>query len=131
MQNLFLSVVFVLIVSNIIKLNQEISKTHKMRKLIPYTFLGVKFTGIQELFTDVKSVGYFTDKDLDDQTAAAQFSQAQYVLAPIILDLDHSKHEYVLFDCSSEEKAMEKIKELKLTAIKKNQFGIILAKRKK
>ena len=103
--------------------------TNKQRKLIPYTFLGFKFSGLSELFRDHKIdyVSYYTDKDLSVNQHLAQFSQAQYIVAPIILDLNNTKHEFILFDCTSEEKAFTKIKEIGAVALRKNKFGIILA----
>jgi len=65
---------------------------------------------------------------MDNKKDAMQFAQAQYKLAPIILDLNNIDHKYIIFDCSNLNTAKEKIKELRLTPIRQNQFGIILTR---
>ena len=80
------------------------------------------------MFNGIKYVGYYTDKSLDVNQNAAEFAQAQYVLAPTILDLNNLNHEYILLDCSAEDIAFEKIKEIHAIPFKK-RLGLILAKR--
>ena len=100
---------------------------HILRKFMPYEFLGLKFAGLNNFVTGSRYVGYYTDKDMDKLENSAQYAQAQYVTAPLILDLNNLKHPYILFDCSTERKAMEIIKKIGAIPLKKNQFGIILA----
>ena len=73
-------------------------------------------------------MGYYTDKNMDNRADALQFAQAQYTLAPIILDFNHTDYEYILFDCSKEEIALEKMLQIGAVPIRKNQFGVILAR---
>ena len=65
------------------------------------------------------------------QLARKQFAQAQLVLAPAILDtnLSDPRYKFILFDCSSEKIAFQKIQELGLIPLKRNNLGIILTKR--
>ena len=127
----FLGLFLLMGFGNIFKLSQEIQKTYRLRKVIPFSFLGFKFAGIEKLFRHVKYLGYYTDKDLvHDNIAAAQFAQAQYVLAPTILDPTSTQHTFVIFDCTNEAVAQSKIKELGFTPLKSNKFGIILAGKK-
>jgi hypothetical protein len=95
-------------------------------KTIPLHSLGFQFLGLQDIFKDVHTVGYYTDKDLDNSLAIAQFEQAQYMLAPTVLDLNHTQYHWVIFDCTSPKKALDTIKQLGLTPLKINN-GIILA----
>ena len=81
------------------------------------------------MFKDVKYVGYYTDRNLEESPAAAKFAQAQYILVPAILDLNKTDHEFILFDCSREEIARRKIEEIKALPLKRNKFGIILARK--
>ena len=76
-------------------------------------------------------IGYYTDKDLNQKQPAMQFAQAQLVLAPAILDTDinNPRHQFILFDCTTEKKALQKIQALGLIPLKRNNRGIILAKR--
>ena len=94
---------------------------------MPLHSLGDKFKGLETVFADQRIVGYYTDKNMDNALAVAQYEQAQYLLAPTVLDLNHTQHPFVLFDCSTPEIALNKIKELGLQAIKANNSGIILA----
>jgi hypothetical protein len=54
-------------------------------------------------------------KTLGNTLAIAQFEQAQYMLAPTVLDLNHTQYHWVIFDCTSPQVAMEAIKHLGLT----------------
>lgn len=97
------------------------------RTTIPLHSLGFQFVGLENVFKDVRTVGYYTDKDLISNTLAnAQFEQAQYMLAPTVLDLNHTQYHWVIFDCTSPQVAMKAIQRLGLTPLKINR-GIILA----
>ena len=96
------------------------------RTTIPLHSLGFQFMGLENVFKDVRTVGYYTDKDLTQPLAIAQFEQAQYMLAPTILDLNHTEYHWIILDCTSSQVAMETIKRLGLTPLK-TRNGIILA----
>ena len=97
------------------------------RTTIPLHSLGFQFIGLENIFKDIRSVGYYTDKDLiNNSLAIAQFEQAQYMLAPTVLDLNHTEYHWVIFDCTSPQVAMETIKRLGLIPMK-TYHGIILA----
>ncbi len=93
---------------------------------IPLHSLGFQFMGLENVFKGIRTVGYFTDKDLGQSLAIAQFEQAQYMLAPTVLDLNHTQYHWVIFDCTNPQMAMETIKSLGFTPLKVNH-GIILA----
>lgn len=96
------------------------------RKTIPLHSLGYQFMGLENIFKDVRTIGYYTDKDLSQPIAIAQFEQAQYMLAPTVLDLNHTQYHWVIVDCTTPQAAMEAIKHLGLTPLKIHN-GIILA----
>lgn len=96
------------------------------RTTIPLHSLGFQFLGLENVFKDVRTVGYYTDKDLNIPLAIAQFEQAQYMLAPTVLDLNHTQYHWVIFDCTSPQVAIDNIKRLGLTPLKAHN-GIILA----
>ena len=93
---------------------------------IPLHSLGFQFLGLADIFKDVHTVGYYTDKDLDNALAIAQFEQAQYMLAPTVLDLNHTQYHWVIFDCTSTQVAMKAIQNLGFTPLKERN-GIIVA----
>ena len=117
-----------LIVFNYVSLIRDTSVLFAKRKRQPFYFLGTTFEAIRPLLKNVKYVGYCTDKDMDDKKNAAFFSEAQYVLAPTILDLNNPTREFLILDFSDEKKAISKIRELKAVPLKRSPQGIILAK---
>lgn len=130
-QTVFLICVLFILTYNILSLYKEIRRLGRIRQKIPYIFMGNKFLGLGKSLAGTTRIGYATDKDLDVNQHALQFAQAQYILVPHILELNNTDLPFVLFDYTDEEKAMQKIKEAGLTPVKKNQFGIILAKNAK
>jgi len=124
---IYLILLVIIILFNSLKLCSENAERAQIRRQRPYQFLGLKFSGLNETLKGQTHVGYYTDKDLDDRVHAMQFSQAQYLLAPVVLDLNNLKYEYIFFDCINELTALNIIKENGFIAIKKNAFGIILA----
>ncbi len=129
---LFLLFLSVIIIINVVQLADSIKeKREKINKPNILRFPGLLFSGLQGIFKDTVYVGYYTDRDQSIKINAAKFAQAQYILAPAILDFNNTNHEYILFDCTSERIANAKIKEIGAIAIKKNQFGIILARKTK
>jgi hypothetical protein len=89
--------------------------------------LGDQFKGLETLLSNQRTIGYYTDKNMDNALAVAQFEQAQYLLAPTVLDFNHTQYSFTIFDCTSPQVALEKIKALGLKPVKANNFGIILA----
>ena len=96
------------------------------RTTIPLHSLGFQFMGLENVFKDIRTVGYYPDKDLKQPLAIAQFEQAQYMLAPTVLDLNHTQYHWEIFDCTSPQEAMRAIQRLGFTPLKVNH-GIILA----
>jgi hypothetical protein len=96
------------------------------RTTVPLHSLGFQFMGLENVFKGIRTVGYYTDKDLNNTLAIAQYEQAQYMLAPTVLDLNHTQYRWVIFDCTSPQAALEAIKHWGLTPMKINN-GIILA----
>ncbi|MCK5579791.1 MAG: hypothetical protein KAJ18_00805 [Candidatus Omnitrophica bacterium] len=109
-------------------MSKKIVQTHHLRQKKPPVFLGIQFAGLDNILKDTEYIGYYTDKSLDDHVPAMQFAQAQYTLAPIVLDFNNINHPFVLIDCSSEKVAFETVKKYRLIPVRRNQFGIVLAK---
>jgi len=90
---------------------------------------GYQFIGLADVFKNIHHVGYFTDKDLSvnstDSQAIAQYEQAQYMLAPTVLDINQTQYHWVIFDCTNPLVAIEAIKKLGFTPVKAHN-GIIL-----
>ena len=126
---IFILVLVLVITVNLAESFVDILGLYSKRQNNPFFFSGSIFLGLEKMFQDVKYVGYYTDKNLNERPTAAKFAQAQYILAPAILDLNATDHEFILFDCSREEIARRKIEDIKAVPLKKNKFGVILAKK--
>ncbi len=125
---LIYALVFYFILSvDVVTLFRDIAQTKAKRAQRPYFFLGAKFFGISPALRKEAYVGYVTDKDLDDRIAAMQFSQAQLVLAPTILDLNNTTHKFSIYDYTSPVQALKDIKAAGLYPLAHNRFGLILA----
>ena len=117
------------IIMNSVSLGKYMTKFSAWRRSHPYYFTGSNFSGLQSLLRASKYVGYYTDKNLDINQHAAQFAQAQYSLAPIILDFNNTDHDYIIFDCRNELLAILKMKEINALPFKRSILGMILAKK--
>ncbi len=93
----------------------------------PLHSLAAQLAGLGKVFANVPRAGYFSDKDMEAPLVIAQFEQAQYVLAPTVLDLNNTSLPVVIFDCTSPAVALAKIKELGLTPMSASNTGLILA----
>ena len=93
----------------------------------PLHSLGNQFKGLEIILGSQRKVGYYSDKNMDNPLAIAQYEQAQYQLAPTVLDLNNTQYPFVILDCTTPEAAINKIKELGLQPIKVNNQGIVLA----
>lgn len=127
-QKIFLAILLIVIAVNSFNFFETLNRAQQKRKIIPFVFYGIIFSGLENVFQDVKYVGYFTDRDQANDESAAEFAQVQYAIAPAILDLNYQKHQFILFDCTDEAIAMAKIKEMGAIPLKRNKFGIILAR---
>ena len=130
-KSLFAAVCLVILALNSKESAADFLKHRRFPKNEFSNFPGYKFMGLNDIFKDELYVGYYTDRDLAETQAVAQYSQAQYVLAPRVLsvDLDKIPYRFVLLDCANREKALQKMKELNLMAVKENNVGIILARK--
>lgn len=129
--NIFLLILIIILLAlNIRTTYQETAKIIKIKKLIPYQDIGGQYLALREFIKNERSVGYLTNKDLKEAKANANFSQAQYILAPTILRINETNHRYLILNYTHPELALKKLAELKATPLKANNFGIILAERK-
>lgn len=113
------------------KSQEQILKFHQKYANGAIPFLGMKFSGLNPFLKNSIRIGYLTDSSLDETTAAAEFAQAQYILAPIILEFNNPDLRFVLVNGSSFEQSLELIRQNGLNPIKGNQFQIILTQNPK
>lgn len=109
----------------------EYKKVHDSRKLGPHNLVGYKFFGLEKYLSHEEFVGYYTNENMDDKEPQKMLAQAQYILAPTILDFGNFNHDYIILVCSSEAEAFRKMNEINAQPLLKNQYNVILAKRNK
>ncbi len=100
----------------------------EVRARRPYVFLGRLFEGLGPLITPVRRIGYYTDLSLDDQRPAMELAQAQYATAPVILDPDSQNYPWIVLHCSTTKAALRKMRESGWIPVKRNAFGVFLAR---
>ena len=129
--NLLAGILVVMALINGTESAHKLIKFHKLRQTFPFQFSGFKFSGLNDIFKDVSSIGYLTDGPLTDSNVITEYSHAQYMLAPVVVQLDSADHEYILLNFSKPGLALAKLKEIQAVPIKINSFGIILARNPK
>lgn len=107
-------------------LKEKLVQLHKFRPLARVNFAGNQFAGLDQFLGTETHVGYITDRNPTDDKTIARYEQAQYMLAPVVLDLNNPKHRLLIFDCTSDEAALYKLNQMGAVPLKRNQFGIIL-----
>lgn len=95
----------------------------------PVHFAGIKFSGLENILKQETHVGYITDLSLKETAPLAEYEQAQYVLAPAILDVNNPNHRLLIVNCSSDAVATRKLKDIGAQPLTRNNFGVILAMR--
>lgn len=125
---ILLGIIGFLILLGLIQTQQTIHSFQLKRKAKPYSFIGDKFTKLQGILKDTPEIGYYTDKPMDTSYTEAQFTQAQYTLAPVILRMNEFNHPFIIFDYADKESALENIKKLGMIPMTRSPSGIILAR---
>jgi hypothetical protein len=121
LQNLFLGACLILLAVNVYQLAAALAPER------PILFGGIKFAGLHEILKNETRVGYLTDLSIDDTGNLAEYQQAQLMLAPSVLEINNPNTKFLIVNCSSDTVAYQKLKELGIQPLKRNQFGIILA----
>jgi hypothetical protein len=98
------------------------------RENIIYYEPGHQFADLREKLENTRSVGFITDKDMSSENNDGQFLRAQFMLAPLILDLNNHRHPWLILDCTNTFKAFFIMKEINARLVYINPYGIILAR---
>lgn len=120
-KTLFLAWCVIFIGLNVYQLYKNLSAERTIQ------FAGLKFSGLDDYLKNETQIGYATDLDIRETGPLAEYEQAQYVLAPVILDATGKPNKYFIVNCSTEVATLNKLKELNAVPLLRNQFGIVLA----
>lgn len=99
------------------------------KKIISHQVIGHKVLGLDQFTQGIDYIGFYTDWPDEDKLLAEFFAQAQYVLAPSLLDYKNTDHKYLLLYCSSEPLAWAKMKQVNASPLRKNKHGVIFAEK--
>lgn len=116
-------------VNNSIVLWQELRRINGFKKAIDHQNIGYKFAGLGEVTKDVQYIGYFTDGDIKKKYYERMLTQAQFRIAPTIIDYNNPSHEFMLLVYSNKALAHMKLKEIGAEPLLENQYGIIYARK--
>lgn len=125
-----LVIIFLASATGLVHTGHNLYKISQKRREAPFVFAGAPFETIRPLFQGERSVGYLTDRDINDKNVGAQFAQAQLALAPIIMDFNNPAHRFLIVDCQDPRQAAAIITRLKAYPVKRSNTGIIIAERR-
>jgi hypothetical protein len=121
----------IFLLSGLFHTYKDVSAFIRKRKIQPYAFMGDQFKELRHTIKNIPRIGYYTDRSFSNIYTEAQFTQAQFILAPVILDLHSLEHPFIIFDYENRTTALEKIKNAGMLPILVNRQGIILARNPK
>ena len=130
-QALFIGLAILLFGGNFLQLQAKIAKIRAERQKTPYIFLGYQFLGLDAILGNAGRISYLTDKNMDDPVVAMEFAQAEFMLAPITLDLNNPQHEFLILTYKSPKENWKKVKDLGLIPLRQSPWGALLAKNPK
>ncbi len=83
---------------------------------------------------NVKRLGFLSNKSISAEAGLDEFQQAQYMLAPAVLDLNNSNYEYNVLDFMTEKKdqvyVFYMLQKLNAVKVADNPWGRVLIRRK-
>ncbi len=100
---------------------------YKTRDALLMHKLGEPFAVFNPALKNVRIIGYFSDKNMDIPLALAQYQQAQFTLAPTILELNSLNHPIVIFDSTTPQKSIDLMKANGFKPIAATATGAFLA----
>ncbi len=92
---------------------------------------GGEYKSFQPFLQNIKKIGYINDLPLTAESRDwRSFLQAQYQLAPIILDYDNAGHKYLILHGSSMLNSIQMLDRYQASAVMVDANGVILAEKK-
>ncbi|MDP2652523.1 MAG: hypothetical protein Q8Q08_00655 [Candidatus Omnitrophota bacterium] len=102
----------------------------RRKALLPLKEPGLEYADLRPFLSKDKRVGYATDRDLSPENNNTYYLlSAQYMLAPVVLEIEDGSQDTVLLDYTHPDGAFEAIWRLGLTPIHDNRYGKLLARR--
>lgn len=96
---------------------------------IPVIEPGTQFVQFKPYLTDVRELGYLTNKDMSEEKNDGFFLQAQYMLAPTALRLNETDHQLIVLDYSKPVYAWFTMKSMRAAPKFSSEYGPVLAEK--
>ena len=91
---------------------------------------GYEFGDLKQKLPAVRKAGFLTDKDMSPERNDGQFLAAQFIFAPIMLELNNPHHEFIILDYTSLQAALDAMKKDNIHTVYINGHGKILGRKK-
>jgi len=125
----FLALVSLAVLIGAVNTVRELITLSEQRAARPYFFGGEQFAPIKPAIKNERAIGFMTDRDINKDTVSMRFTQAQFTLAPTILDLNNPEHRFLILDFEDRQKAFAAAKQANARPLKISPEGIIFAER--
>ncbi len=90
---------------------------------------GTQFATFKEKLKDVNAIGYLTNKDMSEEKNDGTFLQAQYMLAPTVLELNETHPNLNILDYTSPVYTVFTMRSLRSKPIASSPYGPVLAEK--
>ena len=104
-----------------------INTLSKLQNPLPNFEPGYEFEDFKDKIKGEKIIGFLTNRDTSAEKNDQEFLLAQYMLAPVILDLNNPQHKLLILDYTSPIFLGYKLKELSAVRLYDNSFNKVLA----
>ncbi|MBF0388280.1 MAG: hypothetical protein HQL20_10610 [Candidatus Omnitrophica bacterium] len=128
-QNIVFAFIGLAILWGIVGTVRELTALQAKRRAQPYAFGGEIFAGIKGATGSEKYLGYLTDRDINNDKVAMRFTQAQFTLAPLILDFNNPNHRLLILDFQDLKQAVALAEKMQLRLLKRSPQGLLFAER--
>ena len=90
---------------------------------------GWQFADFRDKLKGVRTIGFLTNKDMSSEKNDGEFLQAQYILAPTVLEINNTAHPLQLMDYTDQVFVFYMLKQLNAVVIHDNAFNKVLCKK--
>ncbi|OGX08946.1 MAG: hypothetical protein A2Z88_07585 [Omnitrophica WOR_2 bacterium GWA2_47_8] len=123
-----ISLVFFLILVQLIYL-LNLFVIFEKGKTSPVQEPGYEFTELKLKLKDTGRVGFITDKDMSPEGNDGKFLEAQYILAPMVLELGNSANRFTIVDSSNLTRGLAMAENIGAVPVHVTPYGKILAEK--
>ena len=98
-------------------------------KGIPDWEPGQQYADFKDKLDGVKTIGFLTNRTVRPEKGSEEFLQAQYMLAPVVLDLGGKEHEFTLLDFTEDVFIFYTLKKIQANPFHDNAYNKVLARK--